>query len=975
MKNLKLLTAAIAVGLALPSMAQLPTISPVSGPKWDRGGNTFAPGGGNVFGTFFSSPIYHFTDSQLRLKMNDNVTNSVNTLPLLPRNGFIGIGPDLGGVWTTGPGPFSLLHLNGSGTFVQQGGYRNWMQTGVTLTSNNDLAYMGHKQNGPGTDITDLVLAWSDNSTGPFPGPDVMKFVFTAGTGSAGNDLTGDHVDGREIMRMHGTGNVGIGPRFNNTAGGQPQSQLHINSQNNVDNFFQMTVQSTTGQLASDGFRINVVGTNGDVRLNQQENAHMLFFQNTTSGSGGERMRVTSVATSPTPNPGSIFPADRTRVSISHSPFTPVTQPRSLLHLGYNTQNPAGDGWRNWMDVGMFVSQGSDNVFIGLKQETASAPFGDSFDAVINWGDNEPFNLPPGSGPDNMRFIFTSTTTGIGSTSPGNSANGVEGMRMTPTVNPTTLNTQVLVGVGGDPTIPNTYTGGGNNPTNTLEVNSYGSVTTPGGSSGLRFTDLKSTTPTITNPGQGVLAVDVNGDVIYVPGGGGTNFFQCNPTVPTTADDLPFNSWWELNNFNFVFSGQGGTNNSVGIGTTCTPAAKLHVDRQLVAPAIFNPVAFRVDHSDVSLPGPLLGLATGMGSIITGANRQNTAGLFNASGATSNFGVQGITTATAGTNIAASFNSANATGSNIGVTTNASGPSSSIVIGVNANAVFGSTNYGGRFFANSNTGLNYGIWAESLPVSGSTPPTGPNFAGYFNGDVLRTGTDNFTSDVNLKTNIDTITNSLGIIAQLEPKTFDFNVQANPQMGLPRTRQYGLIAQDVEAILPELVGEATHPATFDSAGNQITPAVNFKTLNYNAFIGILIDGMKKQQETIENLTGQVNALSAQVSGCCSNANARTGENSAVTMKDVELGGNVVVLEQNVPNPFADQTTINYFIPDNVGFAQILFYDNLGRVIKTVDINEKGKGQLNVFASNLANGMYSYTLVVDGKVVDTKKMVKN
>jgi hypothetical protein len=47
---------------------------------------------------------------------------------------------------------------------------------------------------------------------------------------------------------------------------------------------------------------------------------------------------------------------------------------------------------------------------------------------------------------------------------------------------------------------------------------------------------------------------------------------------------------------------------------------------------------------------------------------------------------------------------------------------------------------------------------------------------------------------------------------------------------------------------------------------------------------------------------------------------------------------------------------------------------GQIIKVVDIKTKGKGQLNVFANDLSSGMYSYTLYVDGKAIDTKKMVK-
>jgi hypothetical protein len=86
-------------------------------------------------------------------------------------------------------------------------------------------------------------------------------------------------------------------------------------------------------------------------------------------------------------------------------------------------------------------------------------------------------------------------------------------------------------------------------------------------------------------------------------------------------------------------------------------------------------------------------------------------------------------------------------------------------------------------------------------------------------------------------------------------------------------------------------------------------------------------------------------------------------------------NTVILNQNSPNPFAEQTTITYVIPEDAGFAQIIFYSSNGRILKTVDIEEKGEGQLNVYASDLSNGLYTYSLIVDGKLIDTKKMLKS
>jgi hypothetical protein len=85
-------------------------------------------------------------------------------------------------------------------------------------------------------------------------------------------------------------------------------------------------------------------------------------------------------------------------------------------------------------------------------------------------------------------------------------------------------------------------------------------------------------------------------------------------------------------------------------------------------------------------------------------------------------------------------------------------------------------------------------------------------------------------------------------------------------------------------------------------------------------------------------------------------------------------NRIVLNQNVPNPFAESTEITYNIPESFTKAQLQFSDVNGTLIQTVDITNAGKGSLTVFADDLRHGIYSYRLVVDGKTIDTKKMIK-
>lgn len=69
-----------------------------------------------------------------------------------------------------------MLHLAGrDGTFVQDGGYRPWMKTGITFTDNNDLSYFGLRKVGTGTDLTETTIAWTDNWGNSFPGKKYLR--------------------------------------------------------------------------------------------------------------------------------------------------------------------------------------------------------------------------------------------------------------------------------------------------------------------------------------------------------------------------------------------------------------------------------------------------------------------------------------------------------------------------------------------------------------------------------------------------------------------------------------------------------------------------------------------------------------------------------------------------------------------------------------------------------------------------------
>lgn len=89
--------------------------------------------------------------------------------------------------------------------------------------------------------------------------------------------------------------------------------------------------------------------------------------------------------------------------------------------------------------------------------------------------------------------------------------------------------------------------------------------------------------------------------------------------------------------------------------------------------------------------------------------------------------------------------------------------------------------------------------------------------------------------------------------------------------------------------------------------------------------------------------------------------------------ISLQGNDVRLEQNAPNPFAESTTISYYVPETVNEAQINIYDVAGRLLQKISVGERGAGDLIVDTHNLADGVYTYSIIADGKLVDTKRMI--
>lgn len=153
---------------------------------------------------------------------------------------------------------------------------------------------------------------------------------------------------------------------------------------------------------------------------------------------------------------------------------------------------------------------------------------------------------------------------------------------------------------------------------------------------------------------------------------------------------------------------------------------------------------------------------------------------------------------------------------------------------------------------------SYGIYGTT------TGSSSKEYAGYFSGDVHATGTITSGSDAMFKENIRPLegeedSQERSILERFEllrPVAFTFSRDAPEytHMNLPDGEQFGLIAQDVETIFPELVSDEIHPAA-EETGEPIT----YKGLNYIQVVPILVHVVQEQQAEIDELRALIEGM--------------------------------------------------------------------------------------------------------------------
>src|SRR5574344_337818 len=307
-------------------------------------------------------------------------------------------------------------------------------------------------------------------------------------------------------------------------------------------------------------------------------------------------------------------------------------------------------------------------------------------------------------------------------------------------------------------------------------------------------------------------------------------------------------------------------------------------------------------------------------------------------------------------------------------------------IGVEGMATSTSALNGGRAFGvcglagNTTSGYNYGVLgglygsqngAGIFGTLGNTTGViiSGRYAGYFDGPAYVDG--NLTakalltpSDIRLKENVVSLSNNENsdntLSNILDMNVIEYNlkdinsetdsatttVSAAKTRSLARStvarkRYYGLSAQELQQIYPDMVTEQQN---------------GYLAVNYVELVPILIRSIQELKSEIDDLKP-------------------SSSEDVVTTQKFKIALALKkdnILYQNTPNPFKENTEIRFQLSADAKNSLICIFDMQGKMLKQISI-DPSQSSITIDGTEFNAGMYLYSLVINGNEIDTKRMI--
>lgn len=133
----------------------------------------------------------------------------------------------------------------------------------------------------------------------------------------------------------------------------------------------------------------------------------------------------------------------------------------------------------------------------------------------------------------------------------------------------------------------------------------------------------------------------------------------------------------------------------------------------------------------------------------------------------------------------------------------------------------------------------------------------PTFKLHVNGSAYLTGDLTVASDRQIKKDIVPVSDALSVISEIQPVEYSYRTDEFPELNFKSDRKMGLIAQDLEKVLPDLVSDAGSVTKSDGS------TVALKSINYVELVPLLIEAVKELDAKVDARDQQIKALEDKV----------------------------------------------------------------------------------------------------------------
>ncbi len=288
---------------------------------------------------------------------------------------------------------------------------------------------------------------------------------------------------------------------------------------------------------------------------------------------------------------------------------------------------------------------------------------------------------------------------------------------------------------------------------------------------------------------------------------------------------------------------------------------------------------------------------------------------------------------------------------------------------------------------NGNLGINTTSPSYTLHVTGTAAVTNTPAAGMSDNNLgINTNgqlVDLTASSAVFKENVEDIDFDKEAFLSLRPVNFDW------KEAYGGGRDAGLIAQEVDKTFPELAVRGPQrkynpdgSIVLDDNGVIIEDPsqTEVRGVRYHKLPVYLLAIVKEQEAEIaelkeskaelDDLRREMQELREELYGCCAVKPEVTGLGSTENGNGDSVSEEFVLLK-NDPNPFSDYTDIK-FEANGCEKCEIVVTDISGRIVKRIQTNDDN-GTVRLYSSEIGKGIFTYSLIKDGEVVRTERMV--